>query len=773
MKGFLASLIVFFIIVFFPSYQVISASQALSASGHTARIDIGGSENIYFADVDKDGMITVADAILVLRYVVGLYPGDDKTFSERADVNFDGMVNVTDAILILRHIVGLAPYFPVNDPAYVGSERAFNYILRNTDVGTIALSSAISAREEILVGRDIKVISASDERQFPITGTLRLIEGVKSFVMQNVRVFGSVVSDTNGELSLDFRDNCSIYQAVFLSGNITVLGGKNIRGVYIAADVSVVFDYTPHLKPGIDLTKTFVELFSEKVVPAHEDNVALKIKIAGYDDSIVFADFFLTVESEDGDILLEEEISVDFRGEAVISFSVTEAAEYSNVLVSLNDIAIGLVDFIVVAGIADKESSSFHYKEVVTAGEPRIQLEIALKDRYGNIISGNQRINIFGDWVQPQPAVLFSPEGRGLIYLSAKTVVGDYDGEVYTGEDSAVYLGGFRITVKPGLATELFVSRPPGSSNSSGEVGEVVVQTMDRWGNFSDEGLPDSLKIEASAGEGYPLKNSSVKDIGKKSGNGLAVFNNLVIITNDSLIDTRLFFYDTDTGGALFQGSSPPFNILGFGHIDILRSKAVTAQNPVKAGMNNVELIISLSDRNGRPISGNFYTVIGDELFAGKGFYTDGTAQIILTETKAGDYRTIPVYVDGFEIDELDLTVEPGAAHKMVFSTDFPYEIFPEHGDSLDFSVKVTDFYNNVIPGQSVYLYCVYAETFLICGGFAGEHLKRTDHNGIAVFDDLVFNETAELVFLLFFEEQDVLPGNEPALWHRFHYITG
>ena len=52
-------------------------------------------------DVDFDGEITASDALLVLRYVLGLVSFDDTTLAI-ADVNRDGVVDSADVIFILR-----------------------------------------------------------------------------------------------------------------------------------------------------------------------------------------------------------------------------------------------------------------------------------------------------------------------------------------------------------------------------------------------------------------------------------------------------------------------------------------------------------------------------------------------------------------------------------------------------------------------------------------------------------------------------------------------
>lgn len=52
-------------------------------------------------DVDFDGDVDASDALLVLRYVLGLVSFDDTTLAI-ADVNGDGVVDSADVIFILR-----------------------------------------------------------------------------------------------------------------------------------------------------------------------------------------------------------------------------------------------------------------------------------------------------------------------------------------------------------------------------------------------------------------------------------------------------------------------------------------------------------------------------------------------------------------------------------------------------------------------------------------------------------------------------------------------
>lgn len=60
------------------------------------------------ADVDGDGKVTVADAILVARYAISAGElSNEGNALQLADFNCDGFVNIVDATLIARAALGL------------------------------------------------------------------------------------------------------------------------------------------------------------------------------------------------------------------------------------------------------------------------------------------------------------------------------------------------------------------------------------------------------------------------------------------------------------------------------------------------------------------------------------------------------------------------------------------------------------------------------------------------------------------------------------------
>ncbi|MCR4804989.1 MAG: Ig-like domain-containing protein [Clostridia bacterium] len=79
--------------------------------GFSAYIDIRVTANAELGDLSEDGSIDAADALIILRYSVGLMALSEAQKSV-ADVNGDGDIDAGDAILILRYDAGLISEFP-------------------------------------------------------------------------------------------------------------------------------------------------------------------------------------------------------------------------------------------------------------------------------------------------------------------------------------------------------------------------------------------------------------------------------------------------------------------------------------------------------------------------------------------------------------------------------------------------------------------------------------------------------------------------------------
>ena len=78
------------------SYSPDNPDEPNSSGGQTGNVANGGKKG----DVNGDGIVNTVDAVLILRYSMGLINIEFDTRS--IDINGDGIVDISDAILILR-----------------------------------------------------------------------------------------------------------------------------------------------------------------------------------------------------------------------------------------------------------------------------------------------------------------------------------------------------------------------------------------------------------------------------------------------------------------------------------------------------------------------------------------------------------------------------------------------------------------------------------------------------------------------------------------------
>ncbi|MBO4879360.1 MAG: choice-of-anchor J domain-containing protein [Clostridia bacterium] len=77
-------------------------------------VDLTVEAPFIIGDVNLSGTVEVEDAILALRYAMGLIELTDEQLAQ-ADVDGDGDVDLVDATLILRYAMGLIDHFPIED----------------------------------------------------------------------------------------------------------------------------------------------------------------------------------------------------------------------------------------------------------------------------------------------------------------------------------------------------------------------------------------------------------------------------------------------------------------------------------------------------------------------------------------------------------------------------------------------------------------------------------------------------------------------------------
>lgn len=72
------------------------------------------AETYKLGDVNRDGSVSIADAILIQSYIVRS-DAEDKNLVSVADVNGDKKVSVIDSIYIMRYLVNLIDSFPAEN----------------------------------------------------------------------------------------------------------------------------------------------------------------------------------------------------------------------------------------------------------------------------------------------------------------------------------------------------------------------------------------------------------------------------------------------------------------------------------------------------------------------------------------------------------------------------------------------------------------------------------------------------------------------------------
>jgi len=69
----------------------------------------GSATAVLRGDVNVDGQVNAADALLIQQALVGAQVSATAQLFPNADANCDGKMEVLDALLVLRHAVGNAP----------------------------------------------------------------------------------------------------------------------------------------------------------------------------------------------------------------------------------------------------------------------------------------------------------------------------------------------------------------------------------------------------------------------------------------------------------------------------------------------------------------------------------------------------------------------------------------------------------------------------------------------------------------------------------------
>ena len=76
------------------------------------QVEIWG-KNMLWGDANGDGVVDTVDALLLMRWVMGIEELDEENLDPWCDVNGDGVIDFTDALLIARKVMGIIDLFPV------------------------------------------------------------------------------------------------------------------------------------------------------------------------------------------------------------------------------------------------------------------------------------------------------------------------------------------------------------------------------------------------------------------------------------------------------------------------------------------------------------------------------------------------------------------------------------------------------------------------------------------------------------------------------------
>ena len=129
-----------------PGGSVISQAPAAGievAIGTEVDLVVSKTNGIYMGDVNSDGFVNLADAILALKVVAGMDSG--QVIYEAADVNGDGVIGLAEAIYVLQSLAGLRPNLDVDNDGdgYTENQGDCNDANKNVHPGAVELCNEI------------------------------------------------------------------------------------------------------------------------------------------------------------------------------------------------------------------------------------------------------------------------------------------------------------------------------------------------------------------------------------------------------------------------------------------------------------------------------------------------------------------------------------------------------------------------------------------------------------------------------------------------------
>ncbi len=412
-------------------------------------------------DVNGDNLITMEDALLVMRAALGLVELEDPA---SADVNGDGGITLVDALLILRYAMGIHQGFSAGDLnpgedlglpflAYYGD---WNYVpmfdigfyyddfsLGSNPNGDNLIGSAFGSS---VYGLGINPYVETDDFSYYMPdrnaispnddGFLDTASFMRISLMRNAREGGIELLDAEGNLIDSLAHSTDIRKAYYSTSSETYSTFEGVSmpswnaAQYAGEDLYIrIYAYLDN--DGRTTTAAFEEgtdnYFNEWLVPVHVDNVAPSAEFVSYNDGTltikVTDDHYVAVASAIEGEIVDGEFAVSAYGDEVGLFEEERGAETT---VELNDVEDGTY-----IGIADYAGN-----EVLYVYDANTLSPVAESWSHASVSVPDVNLYAYGKNLTTPTWLRFSTSDLESLYYGGgiNSDAGDYTAGTYTGE---------------------------------------------------------------------------------------------------------------------------------------------------------------------------------------------------------------------------------------------------------------------------------------------------------------------------------------------------
>ena len=278
----------------------------------------------YTGDVNNDGQLTTADALAIMRYVLGIAELENP---EVADVNNDGNVDMADALLVMRYAMGISTdfvmsgnipgedlnvpflafygdwnYVPMFDNGFYyddfsyGSTPVDNFIGASYGAQSLGLgiNPYVDTDDFSYYMEDRNAISPNDD------GFLDTVDMIRLGLMRNASEAGYEIIDAEGfEIPLAHQDD--VRKSYYSTSNSTFTNLGTDMGMprwnaapYGETDI-FIRAYAYLSNDGAITTEAFVpgeteNMFNEWIVPVYVDMAAPTAEVVSFANGVLTLD---------------------------------------------------------------------------------------------------------------------------------------------------------------------------------------------------------------------------------------------------------------------------------------------------------------------------------------------------------------------------------------------------------------------------------------------------------------------------------------------------